>query len=85
MPQSMMNFEEDFPIHMFLGSLFIFIIVSMKFAVIMLECFMILHQYPIMVYYILIFVLGVLSQLVIIVMIYILILWWINIINYIFQ
>ena len=82
MPQSMMNFEENIGIDMFLGLFFIFIIISIRSVIMVLECSVILEQYPIIMYYNLIHLLSGLFSIIIIVMICILTLWFICIIHH---
>jgi len=82
MPQSMINFEENIGIDMFLGLFFIFIIISLRSVIMVLECSVILEQYPIIMYYNLIHLLSGLFSIIIIVMICILTLWCICIIHH---
>jgi hypothetical protein len=58
MPQSMMNFLENIATDMFLGLFFIFIIISIRSVIMVLECSVILEQYPIIMYYKLIHLLS---------------------------
>jgi hypothetical protein len=79
MPQSMMNFQENFLTNCFLTFAFIFMISSLKLIIIVLNCMMFSYHYPIMIYF-LIMVLCSLYGIIIMMMIYISIVWVIDMI-----